>query len=445
MPSEEDELFDLSTEARLKRFARRIINTRYFFIAFLLHVVLLALFGAKVIFEKIEAKGLFESESEVFVAGPAAPPGPPPAAPPQQSDSKEVSDKVSAATAARAPDRSVTRIATSKVNPTFNIPDAVLPEIVSEVGIKTEDGLKEKIAGAEVARLVGVRGFLGGGVTGAGGKAGATGKGRNTVAKFSCYVGKYAGADWDCNFGFIADKRWYSNCIYNLMLQISRWTKGNVKADLKPIPLELASREWIEKVKPPFIFITGHEDFVFDESEVQNLREYLMLGGALWVDSSLPGRRSRFDVALRREMKKVLPDRDFETIPNNHPLFKSYFEFTGPPEAMNYYKEPLECVKVGAGGGDIAVLYTLNAYSDLWETGLTEKDKIDTQSEWSPERQGPVWRTGPHYGVIFGSWQTEIFYRNVNEKSIVNAYRFGINIVIYLLTRYQDKLLTLPL
>ena len=66
-------------------------------------------------------------------------------------------------------------------------------------------------------------------------------------------------------------------------------------------------------------------------------------------------------------------------------------------------------------------------------------------SDWSPERQGPVWRTGPHYGAIFGNWQSEIFYRNVNESSIVSSYKFGINIVFYLLNRYKDKLHALPI
>lgn len=442
MPDESDIVLDQSLDARLKRFARRIINTRYLFMAFLLHVVFLGIFGAKVIFEKIEAKGLFESDSQVFVAGPPGPPpGPPPAAP--QQDEKAVSDKVSAS-ASRAPDRSVTRIATSKVNPTFNVPDPVLPEIIQDVDIKTDDGLKEKIAKAEIGRLTAVKQFLGAGVTGQNNAKGATGKGRSTVAKFTCYVGQYKGGDWDCNFGLVADKRWYGNCIYNLMLQISRWTKGNVKAVLKPEALKLASREWIEKVKPPFIFFTGHQDFILDESEVQNLREYLMLGGALWVDSSLPGRRSRFDVALRRELKKVLPDRDFIPLSNNYPLFNSYFNFTGPPTGMNFYKEPLEVIRIGAGEGDVAVIYTLNAYSDLWETGLTEKDKIDSEYEWSPELQRHLWRYGPHWSPGAWAWMNELFYRNVNEQSIVASYKFGINMVIYLLTRYQDKLINLP-
>jgi hypothetical protein len=102
----------------------------------------------------------------------------------------------------------------------------------------------------------------------------------------------------------------------------------------------------------------------------------------------------------------------------------------------------VEVIRVGGGGGEVAVLYTLNAYSDLWETGLTEKDVIDTQADWSPELHGYVRRIGPH--LADWSWQTGIFYRNINQQSILNAYHFGINIVYYLLTRFQDRFARLP-
>ncbi|MDD2706670.1 MAG: DUF4159 domain-containing protein [Verrucomicrobiae bacterium] len=440
----EEDLFDRSIRARLKRFAKRIINTQYFFAAVFLHIIFLAIWGGQVIFEKIEAKGLFASDSEVFVAGPpgGAPPPPPP---PSQEVQQKETDVKNTVSAARAPERAMTRIATSKVNPNFSVPETALPQIVTDVDIKSDGAIQEKIARAETARLMGVRAFHQGGIQGAGGKRGTTGKGRSTVAKFTCYVGKYEGGDWDCNFGFVADNRWYQNCINNLMTQIGRWTKGNVKADLRPESLQISSREWIEKVKPPFIFITGHQDFVLNEAEVQNLREYLMLGGLLWIDSSLPGRRSRFDLAIRREMKKVLPDRDFEPVGNNHPVYSSYYMFTGgPPVSMNFYREPCEVIKVGAGEGDVAVFYTINDYSDLWETALTDKDKIDVETDFSHQRNQWIGRWGPHWRRYTWNWEDEFYYRNITEKTIHESYKFGINIVIYLLTRFQDKFMSLP-
>ena len=428
-----DPAFDTSARARMKRFALRVINTRYLMIALLIHVIALAIFGGKVIFDAIVPKGEFQSEEAVLVATPPGPPPPPPSAP--SSTEKSFDVKVSAAPM----DRVTQRIATSKLSADFNVPPPDIPVAVSEnFEIKTDEAAHERAAAGQVAQLQAMRGFHEGGVVGANGKKGATGKGKMTVAKFTCYVAQYSGGDWNCNFGQIADNRWYSNCIYNLMLQIGRWSQGRLKAELKPEALKLSDREWIDKIKPPFIFITGHKNFTFTQAEVENLREYLMLGGALWVDNSLPGRKSRFDVALRRELKKVLPDREFETIRNTHPVFSEFYTYAGPPQGMNFYQEPVEVIKIA---GQMSVFYTLNAYSDLWETGLTPKNEIDVELDWSPSLQGHIGRYGPHYDP---NGQGYHFFRNVNQKSIVQAYEFGINIVVHLLTRFQDQFKTLP-
>ena len=418
-----DPIFDTSPHARMVRLARRVINSRYLFIALIIHVVALAIFGGKVVFEAINAKGLFESEGEIFVAGPPGGPPPPPAS------EQTIDIKV------QKPTKIVTQISTPKVSTEFNLPPPQLPVIMNDaLDIKVDENAKERLAKAEAARWGQMKGFHEAGVTGAGGKGGASGKGRQTVAKFTCYVVQYQGGDWDSNFGQTDGTRWYGNCVYNLMLQIGRWTQGRVKANLVPQALKLSDSEWLEKYKPPFVFMTGHKDFRLSEKEVENLRQYLMLGGALWVDNSLPGRRSRFDLALRREMKRVLPDRDFEPIASTHPLFFSYFQFGGTPPGMNFYNEPVEVVKIG---GEVAVIYTLNAYSDLWETGLTEKDEVDMGRDWSAKNQNWYNREGPHF-------RNTMFFRNNTKDGIVNAYKFGINITVYLLTRFQDKFMALP-
>ncbi len=446
-----DPLLDPSPRARLKRWAMRVVNTRYLFIAFLLHLIGLFLFGGHIVFESLDLKGIFQSEGDVLVAMPQGAPSPPP--PTIAEPEHRVEVKVAA-----DPSKTVNRIATAKLAPDFNVPPPDLPMIVADnMAVRTEQNIHDIIQKTDLTRLQGMRTFHEAGVTGERGRAGASGSGRQTVAKFTCYVAQYAGGDWNCNFGVLADGRWYGNCLYNLMTQIERWSQGRVKANLLPEALNLASREWIDKVKPPFIFITGHKDFHFTDPEAKNLREYLMLGGALWIDNACPGRRSLFDIAIRREMKKVLPDRDFETIDARHPVFNNYFNFKAPPLGMNFYREPVEAIRVGR---EIAVFYTLNAYSDLWEAALTPKDEVDLGMDWSPGRQVNFPRWGPHYkysptehnGAIYtpgSASSTEMqnqyeFFRNVNRQSIIASYQFGINTVIYLLTRYQDTFLTLP-
>ena len=45
------------------------------------------------------------------------------------------------------------------------------------------------------------------------------------------------------------------------------------------------------------------------------------MGGAIWGDNALPGWGSRFDVAFRREMKRVVPDIE----PSEPELLRSAF------------------------------------------------------------------------------------------------------------------------
>ena len=455
-----DSQLDRSPRARLKRFAMGIINTRYFFIAVLIHIIFLALIGTTVLFESVQMKGLFQSETQVLVATPPGPPPPPPSMP--QSEKSDATATASAAAASRPPDNSVARIATQKMSTSgVNVPPPDIPQVVANIEIQSSAGAQERVDKAEIGRMQGVRSFHEGGVTGANGKRGASGKGKDLVAEFTCYVGQYQGGDWNCNLGRIAppppapekDRKWYGNCIHNLALQINRWTKGNIKAKLKTEYLKLSEREWLDVIKPPFIFITGHKNFTFTEVEVENLREFLMVGGLLWVDNSLPGRRSRFDIALRREMKRVLSDRDFEKIDNKHPIYNSYFKMDGPPKGMNFYQEPTEVIKIG---GDIVLVYTLNAYSDMWESALLDKmegrfNAVDSTREWVTGYDY-MSNCGPHWDYIYNHrinshyyhGRVYYFFRNLNTESVNASYQFGINVVAYLLTRFQDKFMTLP-
>ena len=67
-----------------------------------------------------------------------------------------------------------------------------------------------------------------------------------------------------------------------------------------------------------------------------------------------------------------------------------------------------------------SVLYTLNGYGNLWSYRLTEQGSIDRNA-------------------ILKSMD-----QNIQDDTVVNAYKFGINCVVYLLTRYQRMFKPLP-
>ena len=56
----------------------------------------------------------------------------------------------------------------------------------------------------------------------------------------------------------------------------------------------------------PFIYMTGHGNVLFSESDIVNIRKYLMGGGFLHIDDNYG-----MDQYIRTEMKKVFPEINF--------------------------------------------------------------------------------------------------------------------------------------
>jgi hypothetical protein len=72
----------------------------------------------------------------------------------------------------------------------------------------------------------------------------------------------------------------------------------------------------------PFIHMTGHGNVVFSESEVKNLRNYLLSGGFLHIDDNYG-----MDEYVRKEITKLFPNEPLKELANNHPIFNSFYEF----------------------------------------------------------------------------------------------------------------------
>jgi hypothetical protein len=136
-------------------------------------------------------------------------------------------------------------------------------------------------------------------------------------------------------------------------------------------------------------------------------------------------------------MRRVVPDvdKDFEPLPANHAIYTKdvYFpEIRGVQPGMNYYKEPIYALKYF---GEIAILYTPNDYCDMWQFGLDDKWQFDM-------------RRDEHYKMVAmneGMWQQrDTYYHNITPESVRATYQFGTNIIIHLITRWEDKLRAVP-
>jgi hypothetical protein len=257
------------------------------------------------------------------------------------------------------------------------------------------------------------------------------------TATFPVYVATYANGDWACNTHLDQNGNIVAGSIPNLVAKINEWSHGSINGKVAPKPLNIGGPELLAQM-PPFIFFTGHKDFVLTNQEVANLRDYLEDGGMIWGDNAMAGQGSRFDIAFHREMKRVIPDKDknFEPMSMDADLFtKSQFAISQVPEGMNYHSEPIEHLDID---GKLAILYTPNDYSDLYAMRILPGD-TQIQEAWPDlKSQSPLFTSG-----LF-LYNNTVFFRNFTLESSLAVHRLGMNIVAYLLTRFDDELLLNP-
>lgn len=112
---------------------------------------------------------------------------------------------------------------------------------------------------------------------------------------------------------------WYANktALPNLMAFCNRELRTNF-----PPEDDAVEANSPDLFNYPWIYMTGHGEVVFTESEARNLRKYLLSGGFLHVDDNYG-----LDPFIRREMKKVFPELDFVELPFSHPIFHQKFSF----------------------------------------------------------------------------------------------------------------------
>lgn len=112
---------------------------------------------------------------------------------------------------------------------------------------------------------------------------------------------------------------WYSNptALPNLI----NFCNNNLGTAIAPKPqqVEPGSPEIFEY---PFLHMTGHGNVFFNEDDVENLRNYLLSGGFLHIDDNYG-----MNEYIRRELKKVFPEKELVELPADHQIFNTAFSF----------------------------------------------------------------------------------------------------------------------
>ncbi len=169
----------------------------------------------------------------------------------------------------------------------------------------------------------------------------------------------------------------------------------------------LDSEELITK-RIPFLFITGHYKFEFTDAESENLGRYLREGGFLLIDDSYYFKGGAFDVTSRNLVKKAMGnDVEFEELPNEHRLYKCFFDFNGPPPGDDAAKGDWR------GGG----LY--NQIYDHLEAVFLDGRMVVLMSNKS----------------LNNAWNGDANWRPENGGNNTRQLQFAVNIVVYVLTQ----------
>ena len=179
----------------------------------------------------------------------------------------------------------------------------------------------------------------------------------------------------------------------NIIDSVARYTSIPVRPSGVTVPLAAT-----ELFGYPFAYLTGHLPVRFSEQERANLREFVDRGGFLFIDDHNHDIDGAFHKTATEEIARTI--EPLSELPNDHPLYSAFFTFDdGPPTTgheLNGWGDNLvhEHLLAVERGERIAILYSNKDYS----------------SEWG--------------------------YHPENKRFLsVDNTRFGVNIIVYALTR----------
>ena len=162
------------------------------------------------------------------------------------------------------------------------------------------------------------------------------------------------GGDWDPT----------PHALPNLMKYIQQNTTLNVQFKRESVGLSD-----VDVFKHPVLYMTGLRDFKLSDAEVARLRKYLESGGVLLADAAA-GRKA-FDVAFRREIKRVLPTSPLKAVEIKAPLYQMPFKITTVDyENIVKVQNPSLNVPAMEGitiDGQLGVIYSRFSLANGWE------------------------------------------------------------------------------
>jgi len=148
----------------------------------------------------------------------------------------------------------------------------------------------------------------------------------------------------------------------------------NTKINPKPQTVDVGSPDIFQF---PLLHMTGHGNVFFTDDEAENLRNYLLSGGFLHIDDNYG-----MEPYLKKELKKVFPNKELVKLPANHAIFNIAYKFpNGLPKIHEHDgKQPQA---YGIFNDDrLLLLFTFESdLGDGWEDETVHNDPIEVREK----------------------------------------------------------------
>jgi hypothetical protein len=120
----------------------------------------------------------------------------------------------------------------------------------------------------------------------------------------------------------------------------------------------------------PYIYMTGHGNVSWSETDLETLRRYLRQGGFLHIDDNYG-----MDSSIRRELARLFPDQPLVEVPLDHPVYHLIYDFPkGIPKIHQHDGKPAQGFGIFLDGRLVVYYSYQSDLGDGWEDPEVHKD-----------------------------------------------------------------------
>jgi hypothetical protein len=175
---------------------------------------------------------------------------------------------------------------------------------------------------------------------------------------------RYESGNWD------VDQRMPANLLHSLI----QYTTVTVVERERVVPL--ASPAVFDA---PFCYMAGHKLVQFNRAEREHFERYVRNGGFVFADDCNHDIDGLFARSFEAQMAQLFGPRALVTLPNDHALYRAFFEFPKGPSTtsleLNGWGDDLvhDYLKAILVDGRIGVLYSNKDYGCEWDYDFRNK------------------------------------------------------------------------